>query len=187
MEGHFRTMKGAPLVIGGWPDVERREMRFAIEIPKLLSVLAHDDPDSVVEGLDSFPPGDVPDPRLVHPFFALMVGSFFVMAAAALWYWWLRMRRRHAPPGRRTLQLILLASPFGIIALESGWMVTEFGRQPWIVQGIMRLGQGVTPHGGMFLLLGTFTLLYALLTVGLLWLLLFPRRGPGRTGERHGT
>ncbi|SNB46308.1 cytochrome ubiquinol oxidase subunit I [Geobacter sp. DSM 9736] len=181
MEGHFRTMPGAPLVIGGWPDMEKREMRFALEIPKLLSVMVHRNPDAVVEGLDAFPAADSPDIRLVHPFFDLMVGSFFVMAAAAAGYWWLRWRRLDSPPGRKVLQLIVLASPFGMIALESGWMVTEFGRQPWVVQGIMRVEQGVTPHGGMFLLLGTFTTLYALLSVGLLWLLLIPRRN-----ERNG-
>ena len=112
---------------------------YGIEIPKLLSVLAHRDPDAVVEGLDAFPPGTTPDPRLVHPFFDLMVGSFFIMFAAAAWFWWLSWRRRGVPVDKWPLRALLCASPFGMIALESGWLVTEFGRQPWIIRGICAL------------------------------------------------
>ena len=186
MEAHFHTTAGAPLIIGGWPDPATRTVHFAIEIPKMLSVLAHHDPNSVVEGLDAFPPGDVPDPRIVHPFFDLMVGSFFIMAAAAAWYWWLHWRRR-APLGRWPLILLLVASPFGMIALESGWMVTEFGRQPWAVQGYLRTAQGVTPHGGVFLVFLTFFAVYVALTIGLFRLLLTSQPGQGKAmrEKRH--
>ncbi len=176
MEAHFTTQRGAPLVVGGWPDPESGRVLYGIRVPKLLSLLAHRDPDALVEGLDAFPAGDVPDPRLVHPFFNLMVGSFMVMSATAGWYWWHRWRRRGAEPGRRLLWVVLCASPLGILALESGWLVTEFGRQPWIIQGIMRVSQGVNPSGDMALLLAIFLVLYLVLTMGLLWMLL-PRRG----------
>lgn len=111
MEAHFRTTAGAPLIIGGWPDPATQQVRYGIEIPRLLSLLAHRDPDSVVEGLDAFPAGTTPDPRLVHPFFDLMVGSFFIMVAVAALFWWLRWRRRSVPEDRWVLRAILSASP----------------------------------------------------------------------------
>jgi len=183
MEAHFTTMAGAPLIIGGWPDPATGKVLYGIEIPKLLSFLAHRDFNAVVEGLDAFPPGDVPDPRLVHPFFGLMTGSFFIMFAAAAWFWWLRWRRREMPMGKWPLRALLCASPFGMIALESGWLVTEFGRQPWIIQGYMRVSEGATPSAGIGIVFFVFLLLYMALTVALLRLLLRP--SPERKEELH--
>lgn len=190
MEAHFRTQRGAPLVIGGWPDPETGRVRYGIEVPKLLSLLTHRDPDALVEGLDAFPPGDVPDPRLVHPFFNLMVGSFIVMFVTAAWFWWHHRARPGVEPGRALLRAVLVASPLGIVALESGWMVTEFGRQPWIVRGFMRVSEGVTPVGGMGVMLVTFLVLYLALTMGLLWILAAPSgvradEGSSWKGGRH--
>ena len=174
MEALFITTRGAPLVIAGWPDPASGTVRYGIKIPKLLSLLAHHDLDSVVEGLDAFPPGTTPDPRIVHTFFDLMVGSSFIMIAAAAWFWWLRWRRREVPRGTWLLRALLFASPFGMIALESGWLVTEFGRQPWIAKGHMRVAEGVTTQTGIDLVLLTFLIVYLSLTAGLLWLLLRP-------------
>lgn len=172
MEAHFKTSSAAPLVIGGWPDPDTGTVSYAIRIPKLLSLLAHHDADAVVQGLDAFPQGTTPDPRLVHPFFDLMVGSFFVMALALIWYWWQRWRNKHATHGRAQLKYLVFAAPFGIIALESGWMVTEFGRQPWVVHGYLRTSQAVTPNGGLLLVFATFLFVYLALTVGIMRLLL---------------
>ncbi len=174
MEAHFRTSPGASLVVGGWPDPATGKVRYGIEIPKLLSLLAHRDPDAVVQGLDAFPAGTVPDPRLVHPFFDLMVGSFFIMSGSAAWFWWLRRRRGEVAADRRMLRAVLFASPFGMIALESGWLVTEFGRQPWIIQGYMRVSEGSTPDTGIVMVFLTFLAVYAALTFGLLKMLLRP-------------
>ncbi|MDR3581613.1 MAG: cytochrome ubiquinol oxidase subunit I [Oryzomonas sp.] len=174
MEALFTTTRGAPLVIAGWPDPATGTVRYGIKIPKLLSLLAHRDFDAVVEGLDAFPPGTTPDPRIVHPFFDLMVGSSFIMVGAAAWFWWLRWRRREVPQGKWQLRALLFASPFGMIALESGWLVTEFGRQPWIAQGRMRVAEGVTTQSGIGLVLLTFLIVYLALTAGLLWLLFRP-------------
>jgi cytochrome bd ubiquinol oxidase subunit I len=188
MEAHFQTAPGAALVIGGWPDPATGKVPFALKIPKLLSVLAHGSADSIVEGLDAFPAGDRPDPRLVHTFFDLMVASFFVMASAAGWFWWLRWRKGEIPRGRGPLLLLIIAAPFGMIALESGWLVTEFGRQPWVVQGYLRTSQGVTPHGGLFLVFATFFVVYLALTVGMLRLLFGSKAGKeviGTGGEVH--
>ncbi|GFE61781.1 cytochrome ubiquinol oxidase subunit I [Geobacter sp. AOG2] len=174
MEALFVTTRGAPLVVAGWPDPASGKVLYGIEIPKLLSFLAHRDLDSVVEGLDAFPPGTTPDPRLVHPFFDLMVGSAFIMIGAAAWFWWLRWRRRDIAQDTWLLRTLLFASPFGMIALESGWLVTEFGRQPWIAQGHMRVAEGVTTQTGIGLVLFTFLMVYLALTAGLLWLLFRP-------------
>jgi cytochrome d ubiquinol oxidase subunit I len=177
MEAHFTTMSGAPLIIGGWPDPATGKVPYGIEIPKLLSFLAHRDFNTEVKGLDAFPPEDVPDPRLVHPFFDLMVGSFFMMFVAAAWFWWLRWRRREIPMGKGPLRALLCASPFGMIALECGWLVTEFGRQPWIVKGYMRVSEGATPNAGIGIVFIIFLLLYIALTIALLKLLLRPSAG----------
>ncbi len=189
MESLFTSTRGAPLVIGGWPDPASGRVLYGIEIPRFLSLLAYRDPDALVEGLDALPPGTTPDPRLVHPFFDLMVGSFFIMLAAAVWFWWLRWRRRSAPMGRWPLRAVLVASPFGMIALESGWLVTEFGRQPWIVHGHMRVAEGVTTQTGIGLVLFTFLVVYLVLTAGLLRLLFRPASAgtqiPSRQEDRH--
>ena len=189
MEALFTTARGAPLYVGGWPDPATGDVLYGIRIPKLLSFLAHLDTDALVEGLDAFPPGSTPNPRLVHPFFDLMVASFFIMLAAAVWFWWLKWRRRAVPLGKWPLRAILLASPFGIIALESGWLVTEFGRQPWIVRGHMLVAEGVTPQTGIGLVLISFLVVYLGLTAGLLKLLMWmtlTEEGNGTSrGDHH--
>ncbi len=176
-EALFETTTGAPFIIGGWPDPAAGQVRYGIEVPYMLSLLAHRDPNAVVTGLDAFPADERPDPRLVHLFFDLMIGSFFIMAIAASWFWWLRWRRREFPGGRWILRAVLFASPFGLIALESGWLVTEFGRQPWIAQGVMRVADGATPNEGIGLVFLVFILVYIALSAGLLKMLL--RRPPG--------
>jgi cytochrome d ubiquinol oxidase subunit I len=181
-EALFKTQSGAPLIIGGWPDPLSGTVHYGLEIPKLLSYLAHEDLNAVVVGLDAFPPGTAPDPRLVHPFFDLMVGSFFIMSVAAGLYWWSWLRKR--PCSRLLLTIILFAAPFGIIALESGWFVTEFGRQPWAVAGIMRVADAVTPNPGVVILLFIVAIVYLVLTFGLLKLLLGSRIAP-EVEEHH--
>jgi cytochrome bd ubiquinol oxidase subunit I len=174
MEALFTTQRGAPLFLGGWPDPATGQVHFALRIPKLLSVMLHGDPDALVEGLDAFPAGSIPDPRLVHPFFDLMVASFFLMMGPALWFWWLFWRHREKATGTWPLRALLFASPFGLIALESGWLVTEFGRQPWVARGLLRVSQGVTAQTSIAPVLFTFLVLYLVLTAGLLKLLLLP-------------
>ena len=186
MEGLFETQRGAPLTIGGWPDPVTRQMYFGIEIPGMLSFLGFRDFNAEVTGLDAFPEEDRPDPRPVHIFFQIMVGSFFIMMLPLLWAAWRWLRRKKLPEpwldgSRNLLRLILLASPFGFIALESGWMVTEFGRQPWLARGVMRLSEGVTPREGLEWVFLTFLAVYFALTAGLIWLLLNPF--PARTGN----
>ena len=177
MEALFYTSPGAPLIIGGWPDPATGRVHYGIELPGLLSFLAHRDFNAVVEGLDAFPPGTTPDPRLVHLFFDLMIGSFFIMTGVAAVFWWQQGRRKEITNNRWLLRAILLASPFGMIALESGWLVAEFGRQPWIIQGHMRVSEGATTNPGIAIVFFVFLAMYVVLTTGLLKMLLWPSQG----------
>jgi len=184
MEALFETTAGAPLVIGGWPDPATGRVLYGVEIPKALSMLAHGKPDAVVEGLSAFPAGMIPDPRLVHPFFDLMIGSFFIMLAAGALYWWHSWRRKGYPFGKWLLRVVVFSSPFGLIALESGWMVTEFGRQPWIIQGLMTVSDGVTPNKGIGPVFIVFLTVYIALTIGIIRLLTSPvQKSSGKVVE----
>jgi cytochrome d ubiquinol oxidase subunit I len=181
MEGIFETTRGAPLHLGGWPDPATGEMRYSVEIPKLLSLLTFGDPDATVRGLNEFPPDRRPDPRLVHVPFQVMIGAFALMALPLAWGGWLWWRRRGRPLPRVYLRAVLAAAPFGLLALEAGWLVTEFGRQPWLAVGYMRLAEGVTPRTGLPWVFLAFIAVYVALTIGLIRLLLTP--GPPRTGN----
>ncbi len=180
MEGIFQTQRNAPLHIGGIPNLQTQTVPYAIEIPGLLSFLGFRDFNAQVVGLNAFPPDARPNPIPVHIFFDLMVGSFFLMMLPLLWaaWRWLRLRKYQGwhwlDASRWMLWLTLLASPFGFIAIEAGWLVTEFGRQPWLAHNLMRLSQGVTPRAGIEWIFLTFVAVYIALTAGLIWLLLNP-------------
>lgn len=178
MEAQFETERGAPLRIGGLPDPGKQRVLYALEIPGALSWLAYGDTDAEVMGLDRVPRDRWPNVVLVHVAFQVMVIAGLAMLAVVLWYlfgWW---RRRRAPlDNGLLLSALVAAGPLGFIALEAGWIVTEIGRQPWIIYGVMRTADAVTTVPGVPLTLAAFTALYLLLTVTLVWLL----RRIGRT------
>ena len=160
LEGQWHTERGAPLRIGGWPDAAREETRWALEIPYGLSLLAFHDPDAEVRGLRSVPPADRPPVAIVHVAFQVMVGLGIAMALVSLWAAWVAWRRRAFAEQRGLLRALAIVAPFGFIATEAGWIVTEVGRQPWVVQGLMRTSDAVTPMPGLVVPLVLFTLLY---------------------------
>ena len=160
LEGQWETERGAPLRIGGWPDASREETRWALEIPRGLSLLAFHDPNAEVRGLRSVPPEDRPPVRIVHVGFQTMVGLGSAMALVALWAAWVAWRRRDLSADRRLLRALVIVAPFGFLATEAGWVVTEVGRQPWVVQGFMRTAHAVTPMPGLVVPMVTFTALY---------------------------
>jgi cytochrome d ubiquinol oxidase subunit I len=166
LEAHFETQRGAPLHIGGWPDEDRAETRWAIRIPKGLSLLAFHDPNAEVQGLDATPRENWPPVAIVHVAFQLMVALGTVMALVSLWaLWrWLRTRSGEAlADDRNLLRALALVTPMGFLAIEAGWTVTEVGRQPWIVYGVLRTADAVTPMPGLIVPFLVFTLLYVLL------------------------
>jgi cytochrome d ubiquinol oxidase subunit I len=171
MEGQFRTERGAPLRLGGIPDAEKETTRFAIEIPKGLSVLAFHDAEAEVRGLASFPRADRPDPLPVHLAFQFMVACGTALAAVSLLAAGFALRSREKLFHPRFLQAVVLSSPLGILAVEAGWTVTELGRQPWAIRGVLRTADAVTPVGGLLIPFAFFSALYLALGASAAWLL----------------
>jgi cytochrome d ubiquinol oxidase subunit I len=163
MEGQFRSERGAPLRIGGIPDEAARETRYAIEIPYGLSLLAFHDPHALVRGLEAFPVGDWPPVALVHFGFQVMVGLGTYMALISLWAIIAAWRRHDLAGDRWLMRAVAIAAPMGFICIEAGWTVTEVGRQPWIIYGVLRTADAVTPMPGLIVPFTIFTLLYCVL------------------------
>ncbi len=166
LEGQFRTESGAPLRIGGIPDSESETTRFAIEIPGGLSWLAHGDSKAEVEGLDRVARADRPPVAIVHLSFQAMVGAGLFLLAVSAWAGGSLLTRRRLPQGRAFLWSLAIAGPLAIVGLEAGWIVTEVGRQPWIVQGVMRTRDAVTDAPGIGWAFAAAVAIYAVLTAG---------------------
>jgi cytochrome d ubiquinol oxidase subunit I len=171
MEAVYYTQTGAPLQIGGIPDDESRTTRYALTIPRGLSLLSTHNPNGKVIGLEQFPRNDWPNVRLVHWAFDLMVGSgtaLFVLSIAVAWFAW---KKRGVPDGKWLLRALVAAGPLGFLAIEAGWVVTELGRQPWIIYGVMRTKEAVTPMSKIAIPFLLFTLLYLFLSIVVFYLL----------------
>jgi len=171
MEALYRTQTGAPWRIGGIPDDQSRTTRFALTIPRGLSLLVNRDPNSKIIGLDQFKPNDWPNVRLVHWSFDLMVLCGLVLIALSMAVGWLAWKYRGVPDGKWILRTIVAAGPLGFVAIEAGWVVTELGRQPWIIYGVMRTQEAVTPMQRIAIPFVIFTLIYLFLSVMLVFLL----------------
>jgi cytochrome d ubiquinol oxidase subunit I len=170
-EAHFDTGPHAPLHLGGLADVGHRRLRGAIEISGGLSFLAFGDTAAPVVGLDAFPRQDWPPVREMHLAFDVMVGAGTLMAALALLTLVLAARRRGLPDARWFLCALVAAGPLGIVAMESGWLVTEWGRQPWIVRGVMRTADAVTTFPYKAAPFWIFTVTYLFLAAAVVYLL----------------
>lgn len=169
MEAHFETEKGAPIILGGIPDVETQTVKYAIKIPKMLSLLAHDDPNAEVKGLKEFPKEHWPPVLIVHIAFQIMVGLGSFLALLGGVFWFFTSTKKSFPDW--LLKLFFVATPLGFIALEAGWTVTEVGRQPWVIYKIMKTAEAVTPNPSVTFHFITFFILYIFLTFICFWLL----------------
>jgi cytochrome d ubiquinol oxidase subunit I len=151
----FETQRGAPLTVGGFPDVDARRVRFGIEVPKALSLLAHGDLDAEVKGLSSAPRNEWPPVAPVHIAFEIMVACGSAMLGVAAWGAWLLLRKKPLEQARWFLTAATLSAPLGLLAVEAGWTVTEVGRQPWVIQGVLLTRNAVTtmPYLGYSLLI----------------------------------
>lgn len=175
MEGVYQTDQGVPLHVGG--VAVDGELRYAVEIPNGLSLLAFWDPNATIRGLNEVPPTDRPPVNVVHPSFQIMVGAGLTMLAVVFWFavaWW---RRRAPPEGRWFLRAAAACGPLAVLALESGWTTTEVGRQPWIAYGVMRTADAVNPAPGLTVGLVVILVVYTALTVATVYVL---RRLAGR-------
>jgi len=170
MEAHFETSDHVPLLLGGIPHNETGRVPYALKVPSGLSLLVANDPGAVVPGLNETPRDQRPNVLVCHLAFQLMVASGFALIGLGLWYWWAR-RRGDVSHRRWLLRALVVGAPLGFLALEAGWVVTEVGRQPWIVYGVLRTRDGVTSAAGVPVTFFAFTLLYSLLGVALVSLL----------------
>ncbi|MCA9743708.1 cytochrome ubiquinol oxidase subunit I [candidate division KSB1 bacterium] len=187
MEGLFETKRGAELVLIGQPDMDKLKIDNPLHIPRMLSFLTYNRWKAEVKGLDAFPRENWPDniPLLYYAYHIMVgLGTIFIaiMAAAAFLLW-----RRKLYSTRWLLWILMLAVPFPYIANTTGWMTADLGRQPWLVYGLMRTVDGISPTvsagNSLFTLIG-FMGMYTLL--GLLFLFLVLKTVFQGPGSAHG-
>lgn len=177
-EWHFDTKKQADLLVGGVLDPRTLEVKGALRIPGALSILAHGTPNAEVKGLNEFP-RDLWPPLFIHYTFDSMVGIGFYLVGVAVLFIWARVWKKRYEWNRWLLRLIVLAGPLAMAAIEFGWIMTEVGRQPWILRGYMRTVQGATTASNVGEMIVLFALLYAVLgTVCTLVLVRMFRKNP---------
>ena len=181
VEGLQRTEKGAPFTLGGFYDERRGEMRYGLEVPKLLSLLAHHDPDAEVIGLEVVPPADRPPVNIVHFSFQIMVaiGTGLALLGTLFFVTW--FRRRRLPRSRWFYRAVMAAGPLSFVALIAGWVTTEVGRQPWIVYETMRTSQAVTSADGLEVGFAVLVAVYLGLAAMVVWLLRRLTRRPAES------
>jgi cytochrome d ubiquinol oxidase subunit I len=199
IEGHWENKlnEGVPLTLLGWPDMEEEKNHYALEIPRLGSLILTHSWNGQFAGLKEFSREDRPNVTIVFWTFRIMVGLGFLMIALAVWAAWARWRGRlYQSPG--LLRFALYMGPSGLVAMLAGWFTTEIGRQPWVVYNVMRTTDAVTPHGAfeVGLTLVLFVIVYFILFgAGTVYILRLIRKGPilhedrtapeGGPGEQH--
>ncbi|MDB5750392.1 MAG: cytochrome ubiquinol oxidase subunit [Ramlibacter sp.] len=186
IEGHWENEpgKGVPLILFGVPDMEAETTKYALEIPNLGSLLLTHSWDGHVAGLKEFPRQDRPNSMVVFWSFRLMVGLGLLMILLGAIALWLRWRGR-LYDSRAFQRFALVMGPAGLVAILAGWTTTEVGRQPWVVYGLQRTADAVSPHalGTVGVTLAIFVVVYLLVFgAGTTYLLRIMAKGP-ETGE----
>jgi cytochrome d ubiquinol oxidase subunit I len=180
MESHWETTRSAPMYLLQWPDAKQeRNAIQALPVPGALSMLAFHDPQAEVQGLKAFPASERPPVFLTWISFKIMLASGGLIMLTAMLAWYIRRNPAAAKP--ILLQAILLALPLPWIAIESGWILAEVGRQPWIVYGVMKTSDAVSrlSTGQVATSLVGFVTVYSLLGFAAVSLLVrFARKGP---------
>jgi cytochrome d ubiquinol oxidase subunit I len=171
MEGQFKTETRAPLHLGGWPDEKTETMKYDVAIPSGLSLLVYHKTEGEIKGLEAFPRDQWPPVAVVHLSFDIMVGCGMIMMLTGMIGGWLALRKKEPCDQRWFLWLTMLCGPLGFVAIETGWTVTEVGRQPWIIYGIMRTADAVTPMPQLIVPFISFTVLYIFLAFVVVFLL----------------
>jgi cytochrome d ubiquinol oxidase subunit I len=169
IEGLARTTRGAPEHILGW--YSGGEVKYGIEIPHALSFLAFHSWNATVRGLDSVPADDRPPVNVVRVSFQLMVAIGLLLMILGVVYLVVRVRRKRLPSSRWFYRAVILAGPASVVALISGWVTTEVGRQPWVVYGVMRTSQAVTNAGGLPVGYATLVAVYLGVVLAVAWIL----------------
>jgi cytochrome bd ubiquinol oxidase subunit I len=175
-EGLGKTTRGADVHVLGWYANGRVE--WGVPVPRLLSLLAFHDTNAVVHGLDEAAPADRPPVNVVRFAFQTMVGIGTFLAALSAFALAVRVRRRRLPRSTWFYRLLVAAGPLSVVALIAGWVVTEVGRQPWVVYRVMRTSQAVTGAGGIPVGYGALAAVYAGLAASVVLVLLRLARAP---------
>jgi cytochrome d ubiquinol oxidase subunit I len=188
MEGQWETQPRAPAVLFALPDERTERNRYEIAIPGLASVYLTHDIDGVVPGLKSVPAGDRPPVLPIFFAFRIMVGIGVLMLLVVAWGGWLRWRGRlFDTPG--FLRVCVLMMPAGFVAVIAGWTVTEVGRQPWVIYGLLRTRDAVSPSlTGLDVVfsLAAYAIVYAIVFgAGLYYMVQLARRGPPEHVDVH--
>ncbi|GAK09128.1 cytochrome ubiquinol oxidase subunit I [Geomicrobium sp. JCM 19038] len=163
-EWHFETEEQAPLILWGILD-ENNEVKYGIEIPFALSILAHSDPNAEVIGLDQFPEEHHP-PLIIHYFFDTMITIGMFMLTLSFVFLVARWRNWTFVDKKWYRWLIVMGAPLSFLGIQAGWWMSEVGRQPWILRGIMTVDEGATTASHVDLVFFFFVLLYLILGVG---------------------
>ncbi|MDF1822820.1 MAG: cytochrome ubiquinol oxidase subunit I [Alcanivoracaceae bacterium] len=184
MEGIWETERGAPLTLFGFPDEEEKTTHLAIKIPKLASLILTHELDGEVKGLNEFG-DDIPPVAPVFWSFRVMVGVGVLMVLVGWWATWALFRRReeNAEAHAWLLRVLSVMAFSGWVAVLAGWYVTEIGRQPWVVDGVLRTADVVADHSAatvMGTLLG-YVGLYAFLLVSYVGALRYLATKPARS------
>lgn len=190
LEGDWHSQPGQPLILFGWPDMKNERTDYEVSIPHLGALVLTHTWDGAIKGLAEFPPDQRPYSPVVFFAFRIMVGLGFLMfgvGVASLYY---RARRR-LYEARWLQRLVVLMAPSGFIALLSGWVVTEVGRQPYTVYGLLRTDQSHSPIGlpGVATSLAAFAVVYLIVfSAGFVFMLRLMRTPPvtGESGPPQG-
>ncbi|MBU0670135.1 MAG: cytochrome ubiquinol oxidase subunit I [Alphaproteobacteria bacterium] len=145
MEGHYDSHpEGAPLILFGIPDSEEKRVKYAVEIPKLSSLILKHDLDAPLAGLDTIPDDEEPPVEIVFWSFRIMVGIGFAMLGLGVWSLFARWRGKlyDWPLLHRAA---LAMAPSGFVAVIAGWITTEVGRQPYVIYNLMRTADAASP------------------------------------------
>jgi cytochrome d ubiquinol oxidase subunit I len=170
-EGLQRTQDGAPFTIGGFYDTKREEVRYGIEIPYLLSTLAHHNPTAKVVGLDSVPKENRPPVNIVRVAFQTMIAIGTGLALLGTLFIVTCLRKGRLPRSKWFFRAVVLAGPASVVALIAGWVTTEVGRQPWIVYGYMKTEDAVTSADNLQIGYAVLIAVYLLVAGSVIWLL----------------
>ncbi|WP_219953093.1 cytochrome ubiquinol oxidase subunit I [Dickeya zeae] len=189
IEGHWDNPPGepTPLILVGWPDMERETTRYALEIPYLGSLILTHSLDKQVPALKRFPKDERPNSPVVFWSFRIMVGLGMLMILLGVLGLWLRWRQR-LYQSWPFLWFTLLMGPSGLIAILAGWFTTEVGRQPWVVYGLQRTREAVSAHGDLQMSVSLLLFIAVYLSVfgvGYAYLVRLIKKGP-QPGEGEG-
>ena len=199
IEGHWENPPGepTPLILFGVPDMQQEKTKYALEIPYLGSLILTHSLDKQVPALKTFPKEDRPNSTIVFWSFRVMAGLGMLMILLGVASLWMRYKKR-LYDSRPFLWFTLLMGPSGLLAMLAGWFTTEIGRQPWVVYGVLRTRDAVSPHSALqmtFSLIAFIVVYASVFGIGYVYLIRLIKKGPvegegreeihGGPGQQH--